>query len=140
MYDNGSLFIQVLIDDIDKLEREIVSSFPISVYNGDFEINDIDENSKIDNFSRGIIRKNRDDFVHSNKIDNNYIEYINDIDEISYIDYEYDISMPIISDRYKYIDDIYMKNVGGYELIIKNYDLLYGDFSDDIKEVSFDSG
>ena len=122
-------------DDIDKLERDIVSSFPISVYNGDFEINDIDDNSKLDDFGREIVRKNRDDFIHTNKIDSDYIDYVNDIDEISYIGYDYDISMPFISDRYKYIDDIYMRNIGGDDFLSKNYDLLYGDFSNDINDV-----
>ena len=122
-------------DDIDKLERDIVSSFPISVYNGDFEINDIDDNSKLDNFGSEIVRKNRDEFIHTNKIDSNYIDYVNDIDEISYISYEYDISMPFISDRYKYIDDSYMRNIGGDDFLNKNYDLLYGKFSNDINDV-----
>ena len=122
-------------DDIDKLERDIVSSFPISVYNGDFEINDIDDNSKLDNFGSEIVRKNRDEFIHTNKIDSNYIDYVNDIDEISYIGYDYDISMPFISDRYKYIDDSYMRNIGGDDFLNKNYDLLYGKFSNDMNDV-----
>ena len=96
-------------DDIDNLERDIVSGFPISVYNGDFEINDIDiDRNKY--FGRDIIRKDMDNYVHKNRIDSRYIDYINDIDEIGYVGYEYDISMPFISDRYKYIDDIYKTN------------------------------
>ena len=122
-------------DDIDKLERDIVSSYPIIVYNGEFEINDVDDGDKLDKFGSEIVRWNRDEFVHTNKIDSNYIDYVNDIDEISYINYEYDISMPFVSDRYKYIDDGYMKNIGNGDFVDDNYDLLYGDFSDDIDGV-----
>jgi len=121
-------------DDIDSLESEIVSSFPISVYNGDFEFNDIDED-KNKYFGREIVRKNMDDYVHSNKIDSKYIDYVNDIDEISYVGYEYDISMPFVSDRYKYIDDSFFKINLGNEFISRNYDLMYGDMISDIGDV-----
>ena len=43
--------------------------------------------------------------------------------------------MPFISDRYKYIDDSYMRNIGGDDFLNKNYDLLYGKFSNDINDV-----
>lgn len=121
-------------DDVDSLEKEIVSSFPISVYNGDFEINDIDiDRNKY--FGRDIIRKDIDDYIHKNKIDSSYIDYVNDIDEISYVSYEYDISMPFVSDRYKYIDDSFFKINVGNEYIFKNYDLLYGDMINDIGDI-----
>ena len=117
-------------DDIDNLEREIVSSFPISIYNGEYEIigsNKISSNSKI-------IRKNRDDYIHVNKINNSYIDYVKKIDGVNYINYEYDISMPIISDRYKFIDNGYMKIVNN-DFIIDNYDILYGDNINGINDI-----
>ena len=121
-------------DDIDNLERDIVSSFPISVYNGDFEINDIDKDEN-KYFGRDIIRKDMDDYVHKNKIDSKYIDYVNDIDEISYVGYEYDISMPFVSDRYKYIDDSFLRVNVGNEYIFRNYDLLYGNMISDIGDI-----
>ena len=121
-------------DDIDNLEKDIVSSFPISVYNGDFEINDIDKDEN-KYFGRDIIRKDMDNYVHKNRIDSRYIDYVNDIDEIGYVGYEYDISMPFVSDRYKYIDDSFFKVNVGNEYIFRNYDLLYGDMISDIGDI-----
>ena len=109
-------------DDIDNLEREIVSSFPISIYNGEYENIDIDTVSSNDK----IIRKNRDIFIHTNMISKNYLDYVNNIDEISYIGYEYDISMPLISDRYLELDSKYMKIISDSDFILNNYDILYG--------------
>jgi len=109
-------------DDIDKLESDIVSSFPISVYNGEYEDLGMDVVSSKDK----IIRRDRDKFVHENKIGKNYLDYVNDIDEISYIGYEYDISMPVISDRYIELDNRYMKMISDSDFILNNYDILYG--------------
>lgn len=109
-------------DDIDKLESDIVSSFPISIYNGEYEDLDMDVVSSKDK----IIRRDRDKFVHKNKISKNYLDYVNDIDEISYISYEYDISMPVISDRYIELDNRYMKMISDSDFILNNYDILYG--------------
>lgn len=124
-------------DDIDKLEGEIVSSFPIRIYNGEFEIvdnldNKIDDSSFINN---RIIRKNRDDYVHTNKIDLGYMDYVNDMDGVSYVGYEYDISMPFISDRYKMIDNNYIKNVINDSFVMNNYDILYGRWINSIYDI-----
>ena len=113
-------------DDIDKLERDIVSVFPISVYNGEFEI--VDNNLVSSN--EKIIVKDRDDYIHTNKIISDYIDYINDIDEIEYVGYQYDISMPIISDRYKIVDNNYIKMIPSNDFINNNYDILYGKLPD----------
>lgn len=112
-------------DDIGELERDIVSVFPISVYNGGFEIND--GFSKNNNSDKEIGFKNKLDYIHENKINRNYLEYINKIDEISYINYDYDISMPVISDRYISLDNKYMKMVSNNDFINNNYNILYGD-------------
>jgi len=109
-------------DDIDKLESDIVSSFPISIYNGEYEDLDMDVVRSRDK----IIRKDRDKFVHENKISKHYLDYVNDIDEINYIGYEYDISMPVISDRYIELDNRYMKMISDSDFILNNYDILYG--------------
>ena len=118
-------------DDIDKLERDIVSVFPISVYNGEFEI--VDNNLVSSN--EKIIVKDRDDYIHTNKIISDYIDYINDIDEIEYVGYQYDISMPIISDRYKIVDNNYIKMIPSNDFINNNYDILYGKLPDNKYEI-----
>ena len=118
-------------DDIDKLEREIVSVFPISVYNGDFEIMDSDVKSS----DNKIIKKNKEDYIHMNKITDSYIDYVNDIDEVEFISYEYDISMPIVSDKYRILDGSYMKMLPSRSFITGNYDILYGDVPKSIYEI-----
>jgi len=118
-------------DDIDKLEREIVSVFPISVYNGDFEIMDSDVKSS----DNKIIKKNKEDYIHMNKITDSYIDYVNDIDEVEFISYEYDISMPIVSDKYRILDSSYMKMLPSRSFITGNYDILYGDVPKSIYEI-----
>jgi len=109
-------------EDIDKLEREIVSSFPISIYNGEFE----SVNNEIDKSNDKIIIKDKDLYIHENKISLEYIDYVKKIDEINYISYYYDISMPLVSDRYKILDNSYMKMSPGTLFIDDNYDILYG--------------
>ena len=111
-------------DDIKDLEKDIVSIFPISIYNGDFEIENNDLN--INKSDKKIILKNKNDYIHENKINRNYLDYVNKIDEISYINYDYDISMPVISDRYKYLDNKYMKMLSNNDFINNNYNILYG--------------
>ena len=118
-------------DDIDKLERDIVSVFPISVYNGEFEI--VDNNLVSSN--EKIIVKNKDDYIHTNKIISDYIDYINNIDEIEYVGYQYDISMPVISDRYKIVDNNYIKMIPSNDFINNNYDILYGKLPDNKYEI-----
>lgn len=122
-------------EDIDKMEKEIVSVFPISVYNGEFEIMDTDDSNSKDILNDKIIIKNKDDHIHTNKISNNYIDYVSGIDEVSYISYEYDISMPIVSDRYKMLDNCYMKMLPSYSFIDDNYDILYGNNIESIGDI-----
>ena len=118
-------------DDIDKLERDIVSIFPISVYNGDFEM----INKNVVKSDNKIIRKNKDDYIYTNKISSDYIDYVKKIDEVSYISYEYNISMPAISDRYEKLDNSYMKVIPSENFIDSNYDVLYGKIIDDANEI-----
>lgn len=118
-------------EDINKLERDIVSVFPISIKNDEFEIindNVISSNDKI-------INKKKENYYHKNKINNDYINYINDIDEINYIGYSYNISMPIISDKYKLLDNNYMKMLPSNNFIDKNYDILYGRSIESMNEI-----
>lgn len=118
-------------DDISNLERNVVSAFPISIYNGEFEMVD----SNLEKSDSMIINKNRDDYVHINKIDSSYLDYINKIDEINYIGYVYDISMPLVSDMYKILDNRYMKMLPSNSFIDSNYDILYGNGITSINEI-----
>lgn len=118
-------------EDIDKLENEVVSMFPISVYNGDFEYVD----NRVISSKDKIIVKKKEDYIHTNKISSDYIDYIGEIDQISYVSYDYDISMPFISDRYKLLDNNYMKMLPSNDFIDNNYDILYGDNIDSIYDI-----
>ena len=108
-------------DDILNMEKDIVGSYPISVYNGEFE--KIDYNDNMDNIGSNdgkIIRDNKKG-VHRNKISNDYMDYLKNVDEISYLSYEYDISMPIVSDRYMYLDNKYIRMLSSNKFIDNNY-------------------
>lgn len=118
-------------DDVDKLEKDIVSVFPISINNGDFEIMDTDVVKADDR----IIKKNKEDYIHTNLISSNYVNYIENMNEISYVSYAYDISMPIISDRYKVLDNSYFKMLPNSSFIDDNYDVLYGKNIESIYDV-----
>lgn len=108
--------------EISNLEKEIVSIFPIIVENGDYEIND----NNIRKSDEKIIIKNKNQIVHTNKINQDYLNYINNIHEVGYVVYDYDISMPVISDRYNFVDKKYLSVIPSSEYILENYDIVYG--------------
>ena len=109
-------------DEIKDLEKKVVSVFPIIINNGEFEILDNKEKSSNDK----IIIKDRNKRIHTNDINEKYINYINSINEIKYITYNYDVLIPFISDKYKYMDNSYFMTIPSYEYITSNYDILYG--------------
>lgn len=109
-------------DEIKDLEKKVVSVFPIIINNGEFEILDNKEKSSNDK----IIIKDRNKRIHTNDINEKYINYINSINEIKYITYNYDVLIPFISDKYKYMDNSYFMTIPSYEYIDSNYDMLYG--------------
>lgn len=111
-------------NEITNIEKDFVSIFPIQVYNGEYE-NTLEEENE-STISNKIIKKDTSKYIHTNKINKNYIDYINNIDEINYISYEYDISMPTITDEYKLIDNKYLKVLPNNNLIDENYTILYG--------------
>jgi len=108
--------------EITDLEKRVVSFFPIVVKNGDFEITDYEENRN----ENKIIIKNKEEYIHTNKINLKYLNYIKDIDEIAYLTFNYDISMPIISDSYNLVDNKYFEPVPSNKYIVNNLDILYG--------------
>ena len=109
-------------DEIKELEKNVVSVFPITVSNGEFEILD----SRSESSNNKIIIRDRNNFFYTNVIDNKYINYINNIDEIKYITYNYDILLPFISDKYLFMDNSYFMTIPNYKYINNNFDILYG--------------
>ena len=108
--------------EINNLEKSAVSVFPITVKNGEYAITD----EKTVKGNDKLIIKDRDKFIHTNKINNNYLNYLKGINEISFLAYNYDISMPLISDNYRLIDNTYFKILPEDDYINLEYDILAG--------------
>lgn len=117
--------------EINNLEKDIVSIFPITINNGEFENLDY-KTSKSDN---KIIIKDKNKYIHKNNITNEYISYLNKIKEIKYITYNYDILFPLITDSYKLIDNKYLKVIPDNNYILENYNLIYGRLPNDLNEI-----
>ena len=107
---------------INDLEKDAVMVFPITISNSDYEMTDVKENRADDR----LLIKNRDSVIHTNKINNNYLNYLKNIKEINYLTYYYDISMPLISDAYNRIDNRYFSVIPSGNYIDDNYRILYG--------------
>ena len=107
---------------ISNLEKDVVSVFPIVINNGDYQILDA-EKEKVSN---KIVIKDRDKYIHTNKINKDYLDYVNNIDKIKYITNDYDISLPLISDTYNKIDNKYLKIIPSEDYISDNYEILAG--------------
>lgn len=117
--------------EINNLEKDIVSVFPITISNGEFENLD----NKVIKSNDKIIVKDRSKWIHKNNITNNYLSFINNIKEIKDITYDYNISMPFISDNYKIINNNYLRVIPSNDYIYDNYDLLYGSIPSSIYDV-----
>ena len=109
-------------NEIDSLEKDIVTIFPITISNGEYPNNTIKEVKSKDK----IIIKDKAKYVYTNKINNDYLDYLKEIKEIKYLSYDYDISLPLITDSYKIIDKKYLKTIPDYDYIFDNYNMLYG--------------
>lgn len=107
---------------IKETESDIVSIIPISVSNMDYKIN----NKEVRKSDEMIIYKDNLSYIHRNKISLDYINYLNNIDEIKYMSYDYDISFPLISDNYYNVDNNYMKMIPDSSFISNNYEILCG--------------
>ena len=109
-------------DEIKNMEREVVSVFPITINNGEFEILD----SKVKSSNNKIIIKDRKKMIHTNVINNDYLDYLNSIKEIKYITYYYNALIPFISDKYKSIGNNYLRVIPKDKYISDNFNILYG--------------
>lgn len=113
-------------EELDKLEKDIVSNYPINIYNGEFTIPNTNLSNSKNDFKNKVVIKNKEDYLQTNKINIKYINYLKQISEISYLGYNYDISMPIISDRYQFLDNQYLKILPSNRLVYDNYTIVYG--------------
>ena len=111
-----------LNSEINKLENDIVSIFPITISNGEYQNDDVKEIVHNDK----ITLKDKEKYIYTNKINTKYLDYLKTIKEIQYISYDYDISLPIISDSYKEIENRYLKILPSTKYIDDNYDILAG--------------
>jgi len=117
--------------EIDILEEDIVSVFPISIYNGEFEKGNV----RVKKSDDKIIIKDKNDYVHMNVIDSEYMEYLSKIDEIKYMTYGYDMFVPIVTDSYMNIGFNYFEMIPDFNYIDNNYDLVSGRIPNSIGEV-----
>ncbi len=108
--------------EISDLEKRVVSIFPIVVSNGEFQILD----AVLDKSDSEIIVNDKKKMIHTNRINQRYVDYVNNIEEIAYLNFDYDISMPIISDRYNLIDNKYLRTVPSLKYIDDNFKVLAG--------------
>ena len=113
-------------EELDKLEKDIVSNYPINIYNGEFTIPNTNLSNSKNDFKNKVVIKNKEDYLQTNKINIKYINYLKQISEISYLGYNYDISIPIISDRYQFLDNQYLKILPSNRLVYDNYTIVYG--------------
>lgn len=106
--------------ELSDFEEEMVGMVPVSISNGNYIVND-----KIDsNGNEGILVKKREDYIYENKIENEDIEFFKELEEIKDIEYDYLISMPIISDEYEFVDSSYFSLLDNN--VKNNYQVVYG--------------
>ena len=109
--------------EIVNLEKDIVSVLPITIRNDTYY-----EETKEETLGKSddILIKDTTIKSHQNKINQNYLNYLNNIKEINSIVYNYDILMPFISDSYKIINNTHMKQIPSKKYINDNYEVIYG--------------
>ena len=104
------------------LEQRVVSIFPVVIENGEFEIANYEPITS----ENKIIIKGKENYIHTNRINENYLNYLNNIKEIQYLTFDYDLSMPVISDCYNLINNKYLQAIPSSKYIFNNFDILYG--------------
>ena len=118
-------------NEIKSLEKEVVSVFPISISNGEYEMLD----NGVRKSSDKILIKDREKFIHTNKITKEYINYLSKIDEVKYVTYTYDILLPFVSDKDKIMDKSYFLTIPNNSFISDNYDIIYGNNIENKNEI-----
>ena len=108
-------------NELDGLEKRIVSVFPIMISNGEYEL----PNEFTTKSNNKIIKNNK--MIHENIINKDYINYINNIKEIKSINYDYELLLPVITDKYKLLSNSYIKTIPNND----NYNIVYGNSIND---------
>lgn len=107
--------------EINDLENKIVTIFPITIENIEYNLEKDIKSSK-----DKIIIKDESNYVYKNNITYDYIDYLKNIKEIKYIKYDYNIDISLITDSNKQIDNIYFESIPSKKYIIDNYKIIYG--------------
>lgn len=118
--------------EINSYEDDIISKVPIVIGNGSYE-KMVDKNNY--DMSKVNIKKEKD-FIHTNKIDKEFMDYFKNISNSYYVSYNYDISMPIIGNNevldLKYFNMLpYRENYNYYQ----NYELVSGRYINNSNEL-----
>lgn len=110
--------------DLKNYEETTLSKIPITISNGIYEKKSNSEKLK----DNQINIKKKDEYLHENNIDNNYLNYINKLNNNYYISYKYDINLPLLTNKYKYIDISYFNMIPykDNDYIKENYNIIYG--------------
>lgn len=106
--------------EIQELETNLIEVFPIIIKNETYE------KTNKESINKELSIKKENEIYHQNKITKEYLEYINNIKEIKYITYDYDISLPLITDNYNYLDKAYLKSIPNKDYVNNNYEIISG--------------
>ena len=110
--------------DLKNYEETTLSKIPITISNGIYEKKSNSEELK----DNQINIKKKNEYLHENNIDDNYLNYINKLNNNYYISYKYDINLPLLTNKYKYIDISYFNMIPykDNDYIKENYNIIYG--------------
>lgn len=110
--------------ELNDLERDVVSVFPISIKNGEY-LEEVDNENNNTNMNKDkIYIKNDNKYI--NKISYEYIDYLKSLDIPLDIVYSYDKEIPLISDNYKLVDKKYLMGIPSNKYMEDNYEILFG--------------
>lgn len=110
--------------ELNDLERDVVSVFPISIKNGEY-LEEVDNENNNTNMNKDkIYIKNDNKYI--NKISYEYIDYLKSLDIPLDIVYSYDKEIPLISDNYKLVDRKYLMGIPSNKYMEDNYEILFG--------------
>lgn len=118
--------------EINSYEDDIISKVPIVINNGSYE-KTMDKNEY--DMDKINIKREKD-FIHTNKIDKNFMTYFSNIFKNYYISYDYNISMPIVGNN-KILDNKYFSMLPYREdyIYYDNYELIGGRYIMNYNEV-----
>jgi len=120
-----------LKNEISTLEENLVAKFPITIKNTTYEL----PNPKIKSSKSKIIVKDETSYFTTNKITNNLINYIKNNSNYQYLQFHYDINIPLITDKYIFLDKSYLKIYPNNNYLSENYHLVSGKYPQNEYEI-----